>query len=241
MARINLLPWRIERRKQREREFYGLLGAAGVGGLLVMFIWVGWMSARIDNQGARNNYLKAEINTLDQKIAEIAKLDDTRARLLTRKQIIEQLQSNRSQMVHLFDEMVRTIPDGARLTSMKQAGDTLTLAGVAESSARVATYMRNVDVSPCMGHSDLEKIENKTGDKGIDKQLPYVFSLRVKLNNRTEIAQDGKAAADQEATSDCGKAATTVPATSGVAAPSPGTPNRSTPPAAAPAQRGATP
>ncbi|MGA9421282.1 MAG: PilN domain-containing protein, partial [Rhodanobacteraceae bacterium] len=221
MAKINLLPWRAERRKQREREFYGLLGAAAVGGLLVMFIWVGWMSARIDNQGARNNYLKAEIKTLDQKIAEIAKLDDTRARLLTRKQIIEQLQSNRSQMVHLFDEMVRTMPDGARLTSMKQAGDTLTLAGVAESSARVASYMRNIDVSPCMGHSDLEKIENKTGDKGIDKQLPYVFSLRVKLNNRTEVAQGGNAAPDQEASSDCGKAANvapTTPAASGGAA-----------------------
>ncbi|MGA9342957.1 MAG: PilN domain-containing protein [Rhodanobacteraceae bacterium] len=211
MARINLLPWRIERRKQREREFYGLLGAAAIAGIVLMFLWISWMGARIDNQDARNNYLTTEIKALDKKIEDIAKLDDQKARLLTRKRIIEQLQSNRSQTVHLFDDLVKTIPDGTRLTSMKQVDETLTLAGVAESNARVATYMRNIDKAPCMGHSELEKIENKAGDKGIEKKLPYVFSLQVKLNKPAEIGQNDKASAseDDSAIVDCGKTATT--------------------------------
>ena len=142
MARINLLPWRTERRKQREREFYMLLGASAIGALLAVAAAYGWMNARIDNQNQRNAYLANEIKALDKQIEEINELDKTKSQLLTRKQIIEQLQSNRSQMVHLFDEMVKTIPDGVRLTTMKQAGDVLTLEGVAESNARVASYMR---------------------------------------------------------------------------------------------------
>ena len=195
MARINLLPWRTERRKQREREFYMLLAASAVAGIVALFAAIGWMGARIDNQQQRNTYLTNEIKALDKQIEEIKELDKTRSQLLTRKQIIEQLQSNRSQMVHLFDEMVRTIPDGVRLTSMKQAGDVLTLEGVAESNARVASYMRNIDGSPWMGRTDLRKIENKAGTKDADKKAPYVFSLDVKLKkpqdaqNQQEIAE----------------------------------------------------
>jgi len=198
MARINLLPWRTERRKQREREFYMLLLASAVGGVMALLLLVGWMGARIDSQMDRNTYLANEIKNLDKQIEEIKELDKTRSQLLTRKQIIEQLQSNRSQMVHLFDEMVRTIPDGVRLTSLKQAGDILTLEGVAESNARVATYMRNIDNSPWMGRSDLRKIENKTGTKDVDKKAPYVFSLDVKLR-KPEDAQNEKAVAENAA------------------------------------------
>ena len=189
MARINLLPWRTERRKQREREFYMLLLAAAVGGLLALFALIGWMGARIDNQNQRNTYLANEIKGLDKQIEEIKELDKTRSQLLTRKQIIEQLQSNRAQMVHLFDEMVKTVPDGVRLTSLKQAGDILTLEGVAESNARVASYMRSIDNSPWMGRTDLRKIENKAGAKDVDKKMPYVFSLDVKLK-KPEDAQN---------------------------------------------------
>lgn len=195
MARINLLPWRTDRRKQREREFYMLLMASAVGGVLALLVLIGWMGARIDSQQERNTYLQNEIKGLDKQITEIADLDKTKSQLLTRKQIIEQLQSNRSQMVHLFDEMVKTIPDGVRLTSMKQAGDVLTLEGVAESNARVASYMRNIDNSPWMGRTDLRKIENKAGTKDIDKKAPYVFSLDVKLR-KPEDAQTDKAMAE---------------------------------------------
>ncbi len=193
MAKINLLPWRTERRKQREREFYMMLVMTGVAALAVLIGAILWMGHLIDDQNGRNAILQNEIKSLDKQIAEIAELDKTRSQLLTRKEIIEQLQSNRSQMVHLFDEMVKTIPDGVRLTSMKQAGDTLTLEGVAESNARVATYMRNVDVSPWMGRTDLRKIENKTGAKDADKKMPYLFSLDVKLR-KPEDAQQGDAA-----------------------------------------------
>ena len=198
MARINLLPWRADRRKQREREFYMVLLAAAVGGLVALFLAIGRMSARIENQKERNQLLQAEIKNLDKQIAEIAELDKTRSQLLTRKQIIEQLQSNRSQMVHLFDEMVRTVPDGVRLTSLKQAGDILTLEGVAESNARVASYMRSIDNSPWMGRTDLRKIENKAGTKEADAKAPYVFSLDVKLK-KPEDAQGDKAVAEGSA------------------------------------------
>jgi type IV pilus assembly protein PilN len=193
MARINLLPWRTERRKQREREFYMLLLASAVAGVVALFLLIGWMGARIDNQQQRNAYLQQEIKSLDAQIKEIDELDKTKSQLLTRKQIIEQLQSNRSQMVHLFDEMVKTIPDGVRLTSMKQAGEVLTLEGVAESNARVASYMRNIDASPWMGRTDLRKIENKSDAKDADKKMPYVFSLDVKLK-KPEESQEGEKA-----------------------------------------------
>lgn len=171
------------------------------------------MGARIDNQQERNTYLQTEIKNLDKQIEEIKELDKTRSQLLTRKQIIEQLQSNRAQMVHLFDEMVKTIPDGVRLTSMKQAGDILTLEGVAESNARVASYMRNIDNSPWMGRTDLRKIENKAGTKDVDKKAPYVFSLDVKLR-KPEDAQNEKSIADSSASEATPAAAGGAPSTS---------------------------
>jgi len=201
MARINLLPWRADRRKLREREFYMMLLASGVGALFALFALIGWMGARIDTQDERNAYLQNEIKGLDKQIEEIKELDKTKSQLLTRKQIIEQLQSNRSQMVHLFDEMVKTIPDGVRLTTMKQVGDILTLEGVAESNARVASYMRNIDNSPWMGRTDLRKIENKAGTKDADKKAPYVFSLDVKLK-KPEDSQNEKAVAEGEKPAD---------------------------------------
>jgi len=190
MAKINLLPWRTERRKQREREFYMMLAMTALAALAVVILAILWMGHLIDDQNSRNAYIQSEIKALDKQIAEIAELDKTRSQLLTRKEIIEQLQSNRSQMVHLFDEMVKTIPDGARLATMKQAGDTLTLEGGAESNSRVASYMRNIDNSPWMGRSDLRKIENKTGAKDADKKMPYQFSLEVKLHKPEDSKKD---------------------------------------------------
>jgi type IV pilus assembly protein PilN len=193
MANINLLPWRAERRKLREREFYMMLLVAAAGALAAFLAAMFWMGHLISAQEADNAYLQQEIKALDKKIEEIAELDKRRSQLLTRKEIIEQLQSNRSQMVHLFDEMVKTIPDGARLGTMKQAGDTLTLEGGAESNSRVASYMRNIDSSPWMGRSDLRKIENKAGSKEADKKMPYQFSLEVKLRKPDEAKKEDAA------------------------------------------------
>ncbi|HZX71087.1 MAG TPA: PilN domain-containing protein [Rhodanobacter sp.] len=178
MAHVNLLPWRAERRKQREREFYLQLAAAFVIAVLVLFLWIFWMNQRIDNQNDRNAYLQTEIKQLDVRIAKIKDLETVRAHLLARKQIIEQLQADRSQMVHLFDELVKTIPTSARLTAMKQNGQSMTLDGVAQSNASVAEYMRNIEGSPWMGHVDLRKTEN-THDA---TRMPYQFGLNVTLS-----------------------------------------------------------
>ena len=190
MAKINLLPWRAERRKQREREFYMALGAAAVAAVLVLFVAIYWMDARVENQNNRNAYLEQESKALDKKIEEIKDLEKTRSQLLARKQIIEDLQANRSQMVHLFDELVKTIPDGTRLTSLKQSGEQLTLEGVAESNARVASYMRGIDKSPWMGRSDLRKIENKAGSTNVDRKMPQEFSLSVALRKPQEVTDE---------------------------------------------------
>jgi type IV pilus assembly protein PilN len=186
MARINLLPWRAERRKQREREFYMMLVATAAAAVLVFFCASYWMGMRIDNQDARNAYLEQQIKLLDKDIETIKNLEKVRSQLLARKEIIEDLQSNRSQMVHLFDQLSRTIPEGTRLTSLKQSGDKLTLEGVAESSTRVATYMRSLENSPYLGKSDLAKIESKEGTTGVDPKMPYVFSLSVTTKKTTE-------------------------------------------------------
>lgn len=179
MARINLLPWRAERRKQREREFYMMLAMSAAAAVLVFLCASYFMSMRIENQENRNKYLSDQIKLLEKDIESIKELERTRAQLLARKEIIEDLQANRAQMVHLFDQMSKTIPDGTRLTSIKQNGDKLTFEGVAESSTRVATYMKALENSPYLGRADLAKIENKEGAKGTDPRLPFEFSLTV--------------------------------------------------------------
>ncbi len=189
MAHINLLPWRTERRKVREREFFMQLAAAFVAAVLVLLLWMFWMDQRIDNQNDRNTYLQGEIKQLDERIAKIKDLEKVRERLLARKQIIEQLQANRSQMVHLFDELVKTIPASARLGGVKQSGDSMTLEGLAQSNASVAEYMRNIEASPWMGHADLRKTENTHGDT----RMPYAFGLDVALS-RPKSDESGEGA-----------------------------------------------
>lgn len=178
MAKINLLPWRAERRAVRKREFLVMLAMAGAAGVAAFLGAMFWMDARINNQVDRNTYMQAQITEVEKKLDEIKELDKTRSKLLQRKQVIEQLQANRSQMVHMFDELVHTIPEGVRLTSLKQVGDILTLEGVAQSNASVATYMRNVEASPWLGHPDLKKTEIK---RTAEKRMPYDFAMDVKL------------------------------------------------------------
>ncbi len=206
MAHVNLLPWRAERRKQREREFYMQLAAAFVVALGVLLLWIFWMDQRIDNQNDRNAYLQTEIKQLDVRIAKIKDLEKVREHLLARKQIIEQLQADRSQMVHLFDELVKTIPSSARLTGLKQSGQAMSLDGVAQSNASVAEYMRNIEASPWMGHADLSKTEN-THDA---TRMPYVFGLNVTLSRpKTDEVDAGKMPGEASST---GAPAAAIPA-----------------------------
>jgi type IV pilus assembly protein PilN len=208
MAHINLLPWRAERRKLREREFYIQLGMAFGAALVVLIAWSFWMDARIDNQNERNTYLQGEIKQLDDRIAKIKDLEKVRAGLLQRKQIIEQLQANRSQMVHLFDELVKTIPSSARLAGMKQSGDSMSLDGVSQSNSSVAEYMRNIEASPWMGHADLRKTEN-THDAS---RMPYVFGLDVRLNHPGDTPDGAPAGSSSTAAPASASSVATVPA-----------------------------
>jgi type IV pilus assembly protein PilN len=159
MPRINLLPWREQERKVRRREFGVASGAAVVaalvfalGGKLVYSSW-------IDSQNEKNNLLKKEIVKLDAEIADIQDLEDRRQRLLARMEIIEKLQRKRPEIVHQFDELVRTVPDGVYLSSLKQTGNKLEIKGVAQSSTRVSTFMRNIDSSTWMDNPELQVVE----------------------------------------------------------------------------------
>ncbi|QAU24238.1 fimbrial assembly protein [Dyella sp. M7H15-1] len=199
MARINLLPWRAERRKQRQREFFTQLGASALAAIGFLLLWGLWMSMRIDNQNERNTYLQDQIKQVDARLTKINDLEKVRAQLLARKQIIEQLQANRSQMVHLFDELVKTIPGSARLTSIKQTGDQMMLGGVAQSNASVAEYMRNIEASPWMGQTDLSKTENSHDAS----RMPYSFGLTVVLQKPKDdgAAQGGAVPASSSTSS----------------------------------------
>ncbi len=188
MARINLLPWRAERRKSRQKEFAGMLGLSALAGILVAFLIVSLYNGRISSQNGRNEYLRGEITKVDAQIKEIDELDQKKAKLLARKEVIEQLQSNRSQMVHLFDSLVRTIPDGVTLTAIKQEGDILTLSGRSQSNARVSPYMRTLEGSGWMTNPDLNIIEAKGANPG----LPYEFNLKVKLANPNAPKEEGE-------------------------------------------------
>ncbi len=196
MARINLLPWRAERRKLRQREFFMVLGFAAIGAIVLGFLVSGYYGAQISGQETRNAYLNQQIAEMDKAIEQIKELDKKKSDLLARKKVIEELQANRSQMVHLFDALVRTIPDGVSLTGIKQEGEQITLEGVAQSNARVSTYMRNLETSGWMTKPDLGKIEAKGGNPG----LPYLFSLTVQLGNPNAPKDaDGKPADGQPA------------------------------------------
>jgi type IV pilus assembly protein PilN len=195
MARINLLPWREERRKQRQQEFYAILGVVALAAAGVLVLVTLFLGSQIDLQTERNNRLKQEITVLDGRIKKIEELEKTRSRLLQRKAIIEELQASRSQMVHLFDQLVRTIPDGVRLNSIKQSGSVLTLEGSAQSNARVSAYMRSLDASPWMKDPDLQIV--RADDENADAR--YDFILRITLQNPNQSEQDETGAAESVA------------------------------------------
>jgi type IV pilus assembly protein PilN len=216
MSKINLLPWRAERRKQRQQEFYVMLGLSALVAVLLSFFIIGYYNSQISGQNDRNAFMQGEIDKVQKQIDEIKLLDEKKGRLLARKKVIEELQVNRYQMVHLFDSLVRTIPDGVILTGIKQEGELLSLEGRSQSNARVATYMRNLESSGWMTNPEVNVIEAKDADKTIvvpssnNVVLPYAFTLQVKLAN-PNAPKDGEPAGTVPAT--------TPPATAPAAAP----------------------
>jgi type IV pilus assembly protein PilN len=216
MARINLLPWRAERRKQRQKEFGLMLGLAAAAAIGVSLLISTYYDAQIEGQNERNAYVRDRITEVDRQITEIKALDEKKARLLARKDVIEQLQASRSQMVHLFDSLVRTIPDGVVLTAVKQDDQVLTLQGRSQSNARVSTYLRNLEGSGWMTQPELSIIEAK----GTDKGLPYEFSLQVRLANPNgQVDTAGTAPAADAASAGEPPASAAVPAPASAPAP----------------------
>ena len=161
MARINLLPWRETRRREQQKEFFTLMTmAAALCGLVVLLTHFE-INGRIGHQENRNQFLTNEIKVLDGKIEEIKKLDSTRQALIERMDVIQNLQAARPGVVHLFDELVKTLPEGVHLSNLKQSDNNLQLSGRAESNARVSSYMRKIEESEWLASPNLSVIETK--------------------------------------------------------------------------------
>jgi type IV pilus assembly protein PilN len=165
MPRINLLPWREEQRKERKLGFMVALGGGTLGALLVAGTTYMMFGSMIAAQDTRNDRLRAEIRQLDKQIEEINNLESAKQKFIARMEIIEKLQRSRPEIVHLFDEIVRQLPEGVYLTAVKQQEKRLKFEGVAQSSTRVSTFMRNIDGSDWLRNPELEVVQ--TGGRSV--------------------------------------------------------------------------
>jgi len=188
MIRINLLPHRELARAARRRQFGVLLGVALAAAVVTVVLGHSLIAARQSNQDARNAFLEQEIAKLDSQIGEIKKIKEQTQALIARKQVVETLQSNRTEVVHLFDQMIRLLPDGLYLKSFKQTGDLITITGYTQSSARVSSLMRNLDDSPWFESASLGEIKAAT----VNNLRANEFVLTVKQARQQPGEVDGK-------------------------------------------------
>lgn len=192
MPRINLLPWRTELRQRRKKEFFVALAGTLIVGVAVVYASKltvqGWTGA----QRGRNEILRTEITELDKQILEITGLESQRERLLARMQVITQLQRSRPEIVHLFDELVNTVPEGVHLVEVAQQGDRINLRGTAQSSTRVSALMRNIDGSEWLRNPGLDVVETVTS--GVDRNAQFrLFAQQVPTANADGDAAQGAA------------------------------------------------
>ena len=176
MPRINLLPWREAERRKRQRDFMVAMAGSFVSGLLVIALTNLAFSQMVGQQRDRNNRLESEIVELEKSITEIDGLERQKERLLARMEIIEQLQRSRPEIVHLFDEVTRQLPEGVYLTGLKQTGATVEVQGVAQSSTRVSALMRQIDASTWLTDPDVVKVE--TTEQGPGRKAEFVVNLK---------------------------------------------------------------
>ncbi|MBA4285580.1 MAG: hypothetical protein C0434_08630 [Xanthomonadaceae bacterium] len=187
-TRINLLDWRAARRARRRKEFLTMLGLSVGVGIALLGLGYVTMTGAVEHQDRRNAYLTAQIKDLDKQIKEIEELEKVKANLVSRMNVIQQLQESRSATVHFFDEIVNTLPDGIYLEAIKQSGQNVTIEGTAESSGRISAYIKNLDASPWFRNPKLVVI--KTGEK--NKQRNSEFTLQV--TNLTKASADDASA-----------------------------------------------
>lgn len=186
MIRINLLPHREMRRKQQQQQFFLMLGFVAVVGVVIWLTVHTYLSDRIDEQNARNKYLQEEIAKLDKQIEEIKVLKEQIAALLARKRVVETLQSNRSEVVHLLDQLARQLPDGIYLKSIKQTGNKVTITGYTQSQARVSTLMRNLESSQQLENPEL--IEIKAVTQGAARINEFTMNIHITRTKQEESA-----------------------------------------------------
>ncbi|WP_394561370.1 PilN domain-containing protein [Aquipseudomonas alcaligenes] len=192
MARINLLPWREQLREERKQRFIAAMGGVLMvaGGLI--FLGGQYLNSAIEQQNARNDYVKREIAALDARIAEIKDLRLRRAQLLERMKIIQDLQGNRPIIGHIFDQLVRTLPDGVFFTELNRKGALISIVGSAESNNRVSSLMRNLDASEWLKSPNLTEVKAITAGE-VDQA--NVFKLTVE-QTRPGLAEDGAVSGD---------------------------------------------
>ena len=194
MARINLLPWREEARRERQRQFvYSLIGTLVLGAVLVLIAGA-FFDQQISDQEARNQRIQVEINRLEKRIERIAELERTRDRLISRKQIIESLQASRSLTVELLDKLAKTIPVGITLTNVRQQGLVLTLLGTSQSNARVSAYLQSLDGMDLFVDPELQYV--RASQNPPNRFETYEFAIRVKLDNARGQEDEAEAGAE---------------------------------------------
>jgi type IV pilus assembly protein PilN len=184
MIRINLLPHREAKRKARRQQFYVLLGLVSVLAGVIWFLGFTLVNRQITAQDEKNEFLKREIASLDKEIDEIKKIQEQTNALLSRKRVIEALQANRTETVHLFNELAKQVPEGIYLRSLAQSGQRIAISGYAQSNARITTLMNNLDESPLLERSAL--IETKADAVG-NKRL-NAFSITTMITRQTTAA-----------------------------------------------------
>lgn len=188
MARINLLPWREELRRERQRQFMISLLFTAIAGSMIVFLVSFGFNQRISHQEARNQKLSGEIRKLEIRINRIDKLEQTKERLLSRKRIIEELQASRSLTVELLDKLAKSIPVGITLDTVRQQGVNLSLTGNSQSNARVSAYLQSLDASDLFLGPDLKVV--KTSLRPATPVEPYEFSIGVRLRTK-RVDEDG--------------------------------------------------
>jgi type IV pilus assembly protein PilN len=195
MIRVNLLPHREARRKQQQQQFFILLAFVAIIGVASWFSVHTYLNDRLQEQQSRNQYLQQEIAKLDKQIAEIKKLQEQTAALLARKKVVETLQSNRAEVVHLLDQLVRQLPDGMYLKGIKQKGNVVTITGYTQSQARVSTLMRNLESSNTLESPGLIEIKAVQLDgQRINEFTMNISIVRAKTEEETSSKPRGRPA-----------------------------------------------
>jgi len=191
MIRINLLPHREEKRRLRQKQFAAIAGITIAFGLVAAFVVWFFLDQQVQQQQTNVNFMKAEISKLDKQIEEIRKIREETASLLAKKQVVESLQSNRSEPVQLLDQLLRQLPEGVYLKSVRQAGAKVNLAGYAQSNARVSTLMRNLGASPYLENPELVEIK---AAQAPDKSGSRINEFNMNISIKRAQAEDAKGA-----------------------------------------------